>query len=1576
MGMGSIQQHSLLSLGASATPQQKVVQVLVHRLKNKARGVADCDGAIQQAIEALVELSRDSVDIIAWALSELLERLAKQTDASGYLNIEVLQSQLLILKVLSMTMASRWNSPMTGSTKGQRQGSSDYSIPPPTFQEPLPLDDNCARYVLSVMVLLMRQTSFPDHPVMLPNRFSDLTFRDFESHPLVAESQPEISLDSPTSAPEPSRAHQTQEAALRAQSSANSVRSGKLSLNSTIQFPATKTTYEKTHMSLVKSTVPVNDLIAQYAGRIVFQISASNWNVVYHRLRTKIHFLASNAAENPDVIDLQLMAHSALDRQRLVQLLNELSSLLVSMGREAQVAIAVPLRSAVWNWITAFPHEFNDAIRPTTSRGKGAKTEGAPERVFDLLYSMNPANDEKVFWPTLTILNCITADRMAADFQLTLAGETKPNRKEMKLGEDVMKHASGNTKLTDVALVCLLDICRAATHVAEPEAPLRLVAYDIAHEIKGALSSNPTRKPFWDSSEDIDVAIYAEALVAIFRNIPEDEALSLFSVCVEPERSEAVKLCATSGLRRSEIDQYGNMKRTASRPQGKRTSIQPLSDREVLLLAILSLWRASPLFQLKDITVPGIEEWVDTLNKVWEASLDISVKVSAASCFYLSATALYKDPMAEDPAYSMMVTFLKITLPATLFSIVTNLLHARGDVEAERLWIVIAHQMIELYVKKTDNSAIKSIQTDPARVSAFALAEIALLVALTSADSNVSQLAAKGLRFLANAERQPGAPVNQTVSDEDRSKRNPIYEQLGDPKVMVVGRVGHQKRIRKLVRLISYSSAVYIAVWQECYWRWRALTETIFDSAPDSSDGGDNYSLPPTWQDQRFQWQNLTLFLAALGGACVQENQDLTSLANVIPAHSLPDEMRAMPNPVPLVGTFISDLTTLLVVNDTQIRDVARDALGTELSPKLYSKLLKHLDEKIRGFQESSGVELNEVALLFLEQFIAVLKLLVENSHGTMEDVMSIDVSSTMSTLASFMTRFTGPPSFRLKTKFCAMCESVCNRTDTLAVRKDSSARHHILDIIIGWIQPTTGNTGELATILNELNMSCLRTSVKLLDRLHLRPVDANTGDDGVHVVSRLFNKYSGALLQALEAYHSDVPVSDSVSDLGSLHQKIRVSQQEAELRELVITGLSHLVSANTESGFKQCLPLAYDDDNRKRAIFAHVFARVIGQGTKFDPEDRSASIARHNRLCDLVKGSDMVLALTICEICPPSEVDMMISVLLNIFDTRASLMKLIKVMIEREVATTGNYNEANLFRSNTTCTRFLSAFAKIHGYHYLRTLVQPLIKIMVENSSGYGYDLDPTKTSDQDVARNLQNVTIVATHFLDIVSSSIPAIPPMFREICAHIASTVFISPAVVAPEIIDLELPKESSVVLRRGLMVITKIIQNLANNIFFGKEAHMVVLNPFLKANITNVTRFLSELSKSAPSATPDDSDQWLGTTSDDTDIIVLHRFFDKHADKIGKELLSLSKPSTDGDASVLSGKRAWDGLCALLVDLGPPLEIPRPSHLTHHVHPEYLDLMARCAGRDTREVEDIFLETGVSLVWHLFFRAKPT
>ena len=66
-----------------------------------------------------------------------------------------------------------------------------------------------------------------------------------------------------------------------------------------------------------------------------------------------------------------------------------------------------------------------------------------------------------------------------------------------------------------------------------------------------------------------------------------------------------------------------------------------------------------------------------------------------------------------------------------------------------------------------------------------------------------------------------------------------------------------------------------------------------------------------------------------------------------------------------------------------------------------------------------------------------------------------------------------------------------------------------------------------------------------------------------------------------------------------------------------------------------------------------------------------------------------------------------------------------------------------------------------------------------------------------------------------------------------------------MVTPETIDIEIPEENYTVLRRGLKVIAKIIQNLANNAFFDKEIHMKIFNKFLEDNVANVTRFLSEM-----------------------------------------------------------------------------------------------------------------------------------
>lgn len=110
-----------------------------------------------------------------------------------------------------------------------------------------------------------------------------------------------------------------------------------------------------------------------------------------------------------------------------------------------------------------------------------------------------------------------------------------------------------------------------------------------------------------------------------------------------------------------------------------------------------------------------------------------------------------------------------------------------------------------------------------------------------------------------------------------------------------------------------------------------------------------------------------------------------------------------------------------------------------------------------------------------------------------------------------------------------------------------------------------------------------------------------------------------------------------------------------------------------------------------------------------------------------------------------------------------------------------------------------------------------------------------------------------------------------------------------------------------------------------------------------------------------------DEWRGGFFDETDAIVLHRFFEKHADKVGKELLSLHKTSKEGEASVIGGKKAWDTLCASLVEMGQPVEIPRVSPLHSTALDAYRDFMARNADRSTDSVKELFSEVATKVTF---------
>ena len=78
---------------------------------------------------------------------------------------------------------------------------------------------------------------------------------------------------------------------------------------------------------------------------------------------------------------------------------------------------------------------------------------------------------------------------------------------------------------------------------------------------------------------------------------------------------------------------------------------------------------------------------------------------------------------------------------------------------------------------------------------AFYLAEIVLLVLLTSVNNKVSIAAAQNLRILATAERQTALTTHTVAKEDEGGMRRSVYEQLGEPKMLL----GECCNIQKLV---------------------------------------------------------------------------------------------------------------------------------------------------------------------------------------------------------------------------------------------------------------------------------------------------------------------------------------------------------------------------------------------------------------------------------------------------------------------------------------------------------------------------------------------------------------------------------------------------------------------------------------------------------------------------------------------------------------------------------------------------------------------------------------------------------
>lgn len=146
-------------------------------------------------------------------------------------------------------------------------------------------------------------------------------------------------------------------------------------------------------------------------------------------------------------------------------------------------------------------------------------------------------------------------------------------------------------------------------------------------------------------------------------------------------------------------------------------------------------------------------------------------------------------------------------------------------------------------------------------------------------------------------------------------------------------------------------------------------------------------------------------------------------------------------------------------------------------------------------------------------------------------------------------------------------------------------------------------------------------------------------------------------------------------------------------------------------------------------------------------------------------------------------------------------------------------------------------------------------------------YEIDSSRLEENgNITVNAQNLLKLTKQILDSILSSASEFPPQLSSMCICLRQVLskkypnsstnlkavgtvmflrFINPAIVSPYeagIVD----KQPDARTMRGLMLVSKILQNIANNVEFSKEGHMLPLNNFVRTHFEPMRRWVSEIS----------------------------------------------------------------------------------------------------------------------------------
>ncbi|XP_033220846.1 neurofibromin isoform X1 [Belonocnema kinseyi] len=1364
---------------------------------------------------------------------------------------------------------------------------------------------------------------------------------------------------------------------------------------------------------------PQNAHLKNLASKVLFALSLNFFNAVFNRISARLQELSVSSEENPDYSDIELIQHINVDVHRLSRLLNETIQKFRQLKKSAHLVLMNSLEKAVWNWMDTYPHEFADLQkRPNEELGK------ACGELFDVLDSFadNKKGRAAAVWPLQIMLLILSPKVLEEIVNADTGAPCSPKHSKKKSFIDSVKkglgmHGGSNRQLVEAAAVTCVKLCKASTYISNLDS--NNVIFTLVQHVMSDLTSllfNPC-KPFSRGqscvAQDIDLMI--DCFVSCFRIKPHNNEVlkvclnlnspstyqfvlvsSLYKIVTQPRlpwwpqidlvysRSAELRNMFTDALNKvtqsyishTPLRMIQSLTLKGKEQNKYRDRGEEVSSYRNLLLWMVRLIHADPMLMLNNQGKAGHEIQSSTLELI------------------NGLVSLVHQPTMPDIAHEAMEALLVLHHPDKIKAWNPEApINTFWDVSSQVLFSISQKLTQHQILNYTDilkwlrevlicRNAFLSQNKDYANVGsqiaickqAHIKLEVVLFMYLWSIDMEAVLVAMSCFALLCEeAEIRCGS---DEVAVTCLLPNYHLYVELAQAStILTTGRAALQKRIMALLRKIEHCVNGVQPAWEETFRNWEQTSRQLSNYPKNKTEDGQVESFHRSTgkrrashqnsehelEEQINEWANMTGFLCALGGVCLQRKSPSRPLSGM-PSNPEPkrsstklDSVSCLTNPSQEVQycpvtQFVFNLLRLLICNNekfgAQIQKHVKELVGHEMSPALYPILFDQIKSIVEKFFDQQGqVIVMDVNTQFIEHTIFIMKNVLDSKTDQPSEYLGMtSIEGMMLAIVRYVRHLDMTVhAIHIKTKLCQLVEVMMKRRDDLAFRQEMKFRNKLVEYLTDWVMGNThqiapSGGGDVSIITRDLDQACMEAVGALLRGLPLQPEESDRGDL-MEAKSQLFLKYFTLFMNLL----------NDCNDVAAEEKEV-VSRQRlttgklSTLRNATIQAMSNLLSANIDSGLMHSIDLGYNRDLQTRAAFMEVLTKILQQGTEFDTLAETVLADRFEQLVQLVtmisdKG-ELPIAMALANVVTTNQMDELARVFVTLFDAKHLLSPLLWNMFYREVEVSDCMQ--TLFRGNSLGSKIMAFCFKIYGASYLQNLLEPLIRPLL-NDPVTGFEVDSARIdANEDIEQNGRNLIALTQKVFDAIVSSADRFPPQLRSMCHCLYQVLskrfpqcpqnnigavgtviflrFINPAIVSPQemgIVNKPVPPQ----VKRGLMLMSKILQNIANHVEFSKEQHMLPFNDFLRAHFEIGRRFFIQIASDCE--TVDQASHPMSFVSD-ANVLALHRLLWNHQEKIGDYLSS----SRDHKAV---GRRPFDKMATLLAYLGPPEHKPVDSHL---------------------------------------------